>query len=601
VGLEMGFYTGATILLGVLTAASAGGGARAGPGVSISTHGVSVWVPSGKFPGDMTFVSESEWTSVSADELPRRFRGDFVIAAPTVVGAFDTETGCLSVYTRRGDHLHKRGVVLPEPTGRATDYELLPGTDKAGPGIAVRSQESRLEYTIHLNKDGVMEFKPARATKLTISKSELRYGIVPSCIGVDLVYDPRKHGEKGQLYIPSMNLFVGLVQGEECVMIGAWPPGEQVARLVLKEVGGGRAIDGFSIELNKQSLYLSYLEHPDLWHAEVLKDTYLEKNTVIGWEKPFPAKWIGRFFIESEQIHYPFFFRSEQKKMWGRCIRGWFHYPVWFNDGKSYVHFEKKFPPQGELLIYFLEHHDDGQAVSSPFDVMQNALGRQQASSLLDLEGIEHRPLLEHRKAVCAMTREMAEIFKSGNEVKEKATVKQLADDIARFIRLIRERVFEFADFAKELRRFLEAAERADPSLAEALAGIKAVIEEMELKVKTGLPGTSLDEVGQWAERMTGLTGAVHKENSGKFETLAAKARDLAGAQDDLTRDLSVLTIRLMEKAAELGVDSLERVKLAEQIIARARKVLRRPSWWEPRRCYLPKSDPGIPERVQPA
>ena len=80
-----------------------------------------------------------------------------------------------------------------------------------------------------------------------------------------------------------------------------------------------------------------------------------------------------------------------------------------------------------------------------------------------------------------------------------------------------------------------------------------------------------------------------------KYEPLGAKCRSVAGTQDDLARALSILGIRLTEEAAKGSVASPAHAKLAEQVIARTRQVLRKPTWWEPRRQYWPKSDPGRP------
>lgn len=566
-------------------------------GMTVTEHGVKVWVPESRFRGDMTFVRKNRWQVISPDRLPRSLRGDPVIATETVLGAFDSEEGRVSFYARERDRLKKRGTVRPYPVHRAAEYKLIPGAGNTGPGIAVYSEKNRLEYTLYLNRDGIVEFRPAKVRGLTISDSRVKYGIVPSFIGTDLVYDPRKFTRMDRLYVPSMNLYAGLVKGNGCVMVGVWPPGDQAVRLELKRAGGERIIDGLSIDTAGRSFFLSWLEGSNIWHCEPLKATYLERDTVIGWNRPFAAKWIARFFIRSEGINYPFYFRREKAKMWGRCIRGWFRYPFWFDGERTYFHFEKKFPPQGEALVYFLERDKGAAGASSPVEVMQRALGEKPAAKLLDFEGIGHRPLLEHGNAVCAMANTLQKIFDAGPgalAAEEKAQVEQYADDMAKFVRLIRERVFEYSDFVKRTRRLLETRKQADPELTNALRRIEQTLDEMEHRVKK-LPRASLNEVRGWADQIKKLAGKARRGNSQRYKALARKCRSVAGGQDDTARDLSILAIRLTEQAAELGVGSRERVGLAEQIIARARQVLRRPTWWEPRRYWVPKRDPGIP------
>ena len=94
---------------------------------------------------------------------------------------------------------------------------------------------------------------------------------------------------------------------------------------------------------------------------------------------------------------------------------------------------------------------------------------------------------------------------------------------------------------------------------------------------------------------MKGYATEVQPGNNKRYEKLAAQCRSVAGTQDDLVPGLSILAIRLTEEAAAAGVASPEHARLAEEVIGRARQVIRKPTWWEPRRQFLPKSDPGRP------
>jgi len=569
--------------------------AIAASGITVSKDTVRVWVPDEEFSGDVTALQGGSWQAIGLDALPRSFRKAPVIGAKTVLAAFNSAAGCVNVYTRNGDRLTKRGGVRPYPTCRPAEFQVVDCADGAGLAVRVRPAKGRLHYAVAVSPEGIVEFRPGESRGLTVGGIRTAYGILPSFIGTDFVYDPRQYTGKDHLYVPSMHLYVGLVQGNDCVMVGAWPSGEQVVRLELQGDGDRRTIEGVSIETAGRSFYLAYLESPRIWHAEPLRDTYLEKDTVIAWKRPFAAKWIGRFFIKSEGVHFPFYFRYEKVKMWGRCIRGWFYYPFWFDKEKTCVHFEKKFPPEGEALIYFLERENGTTGVSSPVEVIQNALGKQVAFELLDFDGIREQVLLEHRNAVCAMTRQVEEIFKAGKEVKQKAFIKQRADDVVDFIRMIRERIFQYDRFADEMRAFLRTTRQADPELAVALAPLDKLLNKMQQERVNGMPDVALDEVRQWADRITVLAGEVRKENIKEVEKLAHQCRRVAGAQDSVARNLSILVIRMTEQAARLGIDSPKHSKLAQQIIAKARGVLRHPTWWEPRRCYIPKSDPGIP------
>jgi len=113
--------------------------ARGAPGRTVSAHGVTVWLSQSRFQGDMTFVKEQVWQAVSLDELSRPFGGDPVIASETLLAAFDSTKGCVSVYTRKGGRLEKRGVVRLDPVRRPVVYAVVAGDAHRGVGIEVRS------------------------------------------------------------------------------------------------------------------------------------------------------------------------------------------------------------------------------------------------------------------------------------------------------------------------------------------------------------------------------------------------------------------------------------------------------------------------------
>ena len=567
----------------------------AAPPITISDGGVTAWTLESKFEGSMDFVRQNQWQTLSPDQLPATVDGRSVIATQRILVSFDTDTGDVTVYTRRANRLTRRGIVRAVPHQPTVKYQLVSGAGRGGLGIEVYGADDQLDYTLALSGDGLIEFKPAGAQQVSVSGIRLAHGIVPSLIGTDLVYDARRYPGRRTLHVPSMNLFTGLVQGNHCTMVCIWPPGDQAVRLQIGHEGEEGVIDSFSIDVDGRSFFLSFVEYPGIWHAEPLKDAYLEKDTVIDWKRPFPALWIGHFFVDSEEISYPFYFGPEKRKLWGRYIRSWYYYPCWFQGDKTYIHFEKKFPPNGEMLIYCLENRQSAAQAPSPVQLMRAALGEEAAARLLDFDGTQQRSLLAHGEAVCAMTNKMQEMFDVGAEVQQKAHIATRADDVADFIGMIRERILEYGQFAKQMNETLGAIEQAEGASADALLAVLDTVDEISLAAEEDLPDVTLDEVRLWTEEIKYLSQKVRPTNAKRYAVLGRQCRSVAGSQDDLARELCVLTIRLMEEAARMGVDSPKRVKVAEEIIAKSRQVLRRPTWWEPRRYDFPKSNPGIP------
>lgn len=559
--------------------------------VMSSRDGVTVWLAETPFAGDLAALQQGAWRTVSADALPPAAAGFPVVASNTLVAALAAKADRWNLYTRQGEALTPRGELVLPPS--AAQVRIVAAEQTSGLAVEALANDQR-QYTLALANAGILEFRPGRCDALHV-RSRLAYAIVPSLVGTDLVYRPGDFPKAERVFTPSLNLAVGLLGQGDALLVGAWPPGKQTASLVPDAAGGSKAFDGLALDTAGQSCYLAFIEHPRLWHVETLRPEYLERDTPLAWQRPFEARWIGQFFIESDKYHFPFYFRSQKAKLWGRYIRSWFTYPFWFEGDKTLIHFEKKFPPKGELLIYYLETPAATTGVSSPIAVMQRALGQDLAARLLDFDGVNLRLLNTHGNAVCAMTRQIEEALAAGKADRVRQAVDSFADDVASFIQLIRERVLEYAAFSAQTKEFLAAQVKAQPALAEDVKGLEDLLDEIQDRARHDLPKSSLDEVRQWTDSIKAAGHSLQPDSQARVKKLAAQCRSVAGTQDDLARELSVLTIRFLEEAAAVGAKSPAHVRLAEQLIAKCRAVLRRPTWWEPARLYIPKSDPGIP------
>ncbi|MDD4786448.1 MAG: hypothetical protein PHO07_04675 [Pirellulales bacterium] len=533
--------------------------------------------------------------------LPRPLSGYPLLEAETACVALSPDRGNLTFWTRRAGRLTRRGEIALSRAAGPARFQLV-ADPRQGVAVEIGVPGGEQAHTIALSPDGILEIRQPPGATVTV-RSPLRYALAPSLVGTDLLYDPsRGMGLQarpqvfvdGQAYVPSLGMVVGLGAGGDGMLVGVWPRGNQLVRLAVGEQGDRPTIESLAIDTDGKSFYVAFLDQPGIWHEEPLRDAYLETHTAIGWRRPFDARWIGRFFIDSDGYGFPFYFLSEKQKLWGRCIRGWFENPVWFDGDRTMVHFEKKFPPKGMLLVYFLDTYGQGGAPLSPVAVMQESLGEAEADQLLDFDGTQEQVLLEHRNAVCAMTAKIEAYFAKEASAPAREEIKQYADDVSTFIRLIRERVFEFERFAAAMEKWLKTETAGRPAVAADLEPCEEILAEIR-EVAAELPKTSLGEVRDWTEQLKTLSAGDREENLALAKKLTQKCRSVAGTQDDLARNLSVAAIRLMEEAAWMGARSPDHVRVAERMIDDCRGILRKPTWWEPCRKYLPKSNPGAP------
>lgn len=589
----------AIALPGVALLALAARSASAAAGLEVSQGGLHAWVPDSQFRGALELFSTGRWETVSPDRLPLAADRAPVLGSASVLAAADAEKRAVVLYTRQESQLARRGEVCFDLAPRWGGYKLVRDANAGRLGTEVYSSEDRLLFAFYLSPDGIIEFQPAAEKQLNLRGARWQYAVVPCLIGADFVYGPETSRHSDRLYFPPMGMVVGLVEGGQCMMSGVWPPDRQVAFLQATGAGGRRILDGVSLQTAGRSFHLAVVEKPGIWHAEPLKASYLERDTPIGWKRPFEAKWIGRLFVASEGVHYPFYFRHERVQLWGRSVRGWFYWPVWFDGDQTLVHFEKQFPPLGELLIYYLEKHPDRPdpaALLSPVEVMKKALGADETARLLDFSGIDERPLLPHGLSVCEMTAVLQKYFDAGQEVQHQAEIARYADDVVTFIRLIRQRINEFRQLAAQTAQLVKARTAAEPKLAGSAARLLAAIRDLEELYQTGMPPTSLEEVRQWTEQFNSLARQARPGNNRAFDAVAEKCRSVAGGQDDLVRDLNLAAIRLAQQAAQEAIHSADHARLAQEVIDRTRQVLRRPTVLEPRRYHALQVDPGQPD-----
>ena len=247
-------------------------------------------------------------------------RGATADAAPTKpltfesgsqVAAVDAENGRIAISTGQGGQMKKR---VEAGFTSVKRFEVCQPVESGNPsrhGIEVRSKAGEVEFTLMADDRGVFEFKPGKARQLFLRGLQWRYAMVPSLVGTDFSTTPTSFPGMDRLHIPALNMLLGLADGEDCMAVGVWPSGRQSAAWTSNRAGSRSSSTASPSTRPGKSFYLSCLEKPGIWHAEPLKRNYLEKDTVIAWKRPFEAKWIGRFFITSDEYDWPFYFVSK--------------------------------------------------------------------------------------------------------------------------------------------------------------------------------------------------------------------------------------------------------------------------------------------------
>jgi hypothetical protein len=454
-------------------------------------------------------------------------------------------------------------------------------------GIRVTSQER--SYTAWLTPKGLVSIEASHVAAFQAQGCRLRYGVLPSLVGSDICYDPQKLPGAKEIKLPSTQWLVGLVDGGESMMVAAWESASQAVSLGMTGEGGNRMIDTFSIVTDKAGFSISFVEHSGIWHKEPLREDWLNEYTAVAWQPPFPARWMGEFFVSSggrpyfgkPYMQYSFPFANAKTRMWGVWFEDWNHYPFYFDGGRTIFHFEKGFAPQGDALVYFLEAA--AADLYSPCEILEQALGREKAAALLDLDANGLRkltystpPEFMYDRPVCATTTHLSKIPR-----REKSTVGiHLATHLYEFIREIRGRLDQYGSFFDGMRDYLDGEDKAHPEIHSYVSELQGMVSQAKSR-SAEIYATPLSAVREKTEGMKKLLleGQGDGFNCGNLDV-----RDTAGDQDDLCRHYNQWVLRLSQTAALNCGDSSEKAMIARHIWDQARMVLRQPVRWEGRR-----------------
>ncbi len=546
---------------------------------------LAVWDAKKKLGATLEWSAKSQWLPV--ENAAHIFAGAPVFQSSQIAGAVRSADGGLMLYSIEDQKLKPRGVVLPSPTFKVAQCSLVHTNAKTG--IHVASENGERSYTAWVTPEGVVSIEAHQVAQFLVQDCRLRYGLLPSFVGTDICYAPQKLPGLKQISIPSTQWFVGLVDGNDSMLVAVWDNDTQAVALGLSGTGENKMINSLSVATDRAGFSLSFVDHARVWHQEALEEDWLGEYVPIEWERPFPARWMGQFFVTSGHkasfrepyMDYSFPIANTKTRLWGVWFEDWNHHPFYFDGPHTMLHFEKSFIPNGDALIYFLE--PAAADLNSPCQIVEQVLGKERAAALFDFDSNGIRKLnystpneFRYDRPVCATTTRLSAI-----KQEEKDTVGlNLATHIYEFIREIRGRIDQYAAFFEDMHSYLDGEAKTHPEWKPYLTELQAMVAEAQSKTSE-IYATPLPVV---EKKIADAKKLLEAGKGDGFDCDKLDVRSPAGAQDDLCRRYNRLVLRLTQTAALKCGDSPEKAALAKHVWDESRKVLRQPTRWEPRR-----------------
>lgn len=254
---------------------------------------LAVWDAKKELPPLIEWSAKDQWAKIESPT--HTFAGTPVLLGRHLAGAVRNSDGALVISAVQEGGLKPRCVIVPSVALPAPKCTLVQASGRTG--IRVSSEAGDRSYTAWFTPKGLISVEANQVPQFQVRDCRLRFGLLPSFAGTDLCYAPPKLPGAKDICIPSTQWFVGLVDGNDSMLVAVWESGSQAVSLGLSGEGEHRLIDSLSIATEKNGFSLSFVEHAGLWHQESLKEDWLGEYVPIGWERPFPARWMGHFFV----------------------------------------------------------------------------------------------------------------------------------------------------------------------------------------------------------------------------------------------------------------------------------------------------------------
>jgi len=532
-------------------------------------------------------VQRQGWRAVTPAESGH-LQGDLVVETDRLVAAFASRLGKVLVY---GSAEAPQGEAEIHPAGRSGRQAVIASTTFAEQhGVVMAEADFRapgaesIPITFTFRDDHAVAVRPEGKTAGVTISAPIDLALVPSFVGDDLIYDAKDHPMADMLALPSEHFLLGLLKGENSMLVMTWQENMPSVQLHLTSGDTGQKSIGAVSFVGGKSVSLAVLDAPGIWHRQQLAPSFLERDVAIGWRPPFPAVWLTQLY--EDELKTTFEFQHGKEEHWRGGI-GSYTLPAWFSGRKTMLSLGKQIPPEGEAIIYCLERDEDTpeQAIT-PIDIVQRTLAGDVQAGVLDVEGRPTwwpmRPDAAIGGETCDVTDVLKRIFEDGQEVEKRLFVRGGAEDMAFHLEVMFERNGRYYPFATDMIAFLEAQAKAKPELASYLQEMRGIAEQMIATYdNTRDTLRDMNYARELEARTIALAAEKRPDNPQRMDDLKQEWTGMGGAAEELSRREHTLARKLYQQAAYRAAGNPEAVTVAEEIRQRTKQCLRRPDSYE--------------------
>jgi hypothetical protein len=469
------------------------------------------------------------------------------------------------------------GIVSCKVTGSSSDGATCE--------VRFSTRTQPIEASFVFSRAGAIQVRPSESLRALSVSAAFAYGVLPSRQLDDNVYAADGYPELARLHIPSENLFVGLLEGNNRIVVCAWPSGEQSVSLVLDGPAGNRGIEALELNLAGREAFLGAFAAPGIWHEVTLGPAYEEQENALDWKPPFPAAWRTQL----TELGVPTAFRllPSRERPWRPTV-GYYNYPLFLEGGKVLLSLHKKLECEGRALIYALEGHE-----KTPYAFLTANLGAQEQRRIVELHPVLSDYALDPSFATSSLVmnshcagRDQLKYttLTVGAQAREIAFLDTHIDDRARECGVIATHSVERSlrcmdELDKQINAWL-TADRDSPAVASFLQGLKGSLATMQQEYRERLDGRSPDAIRRHIAEVARDFKATIREGAGRElcpEILfyINELNAIISLEEDATRRFGTAGRGLFQEAGYTCVGDPRAAKLAVEVRSRLREQMR--------------------------
>ena len=550
------------------------------------------------------------WSTVPEDKTDHRFAGDTVVANDRLALVLRRGATGAELHSQEAGRPVLRAVLKPVAAGPVGKLTSLAIVENGPAGVVVdaafqspQGKTCGLRYELAMGQPYV-QTEPREGTTALSVEAPCRFVVLPDFFADDMVIDATEIPVDAA-ELPSENFLLQMLPGHDAILMTVASNRGQDARIELSgptgPTGQRRIERSETVYGARGKIWVAVLQAGNIWHAREVDKNQAGKVLPLDWSPPLPAQWRVDWRLPgglssswemamqnpNGKFTKPGWFGDPQtlpatRKRWA-TVYGWYLYPCWI-DGSGRGHLQPLTRPErlgGPALIYPINRVRETPLTDfTVVDIVRATLGVGPCEYILDVEG---QGATMKGRATCGARDALKAIYSAKQQKQKRAEVEKILVEVVVFVKHIRSRIDQYAEFGHQTVAYLEQQKKAHPELATPLEEMETCARAIEVAFAKRQHSIKEPQyVVDLAEKFRQTLLDYEGDDAVKKGLEITKAIVVVGGnQDELVGECRAAVKALRQRAGLLMATHPNVAPMAREVRNRTQKALRNASSYE--------------------